>query len=407
VTPAPQQLNFGRAPVLARKGEAAKRRVAIICDYPEEGWPSMDFVGQMLFEHLSCGHSDAFEVDRIRPRFVRRFSHMPLGSSRIAFNADRLLNRFWYYPRALRERSARFDIFHIVDHGYAQLANELPSERTVVTCHDLGAFRCLLEPESEPRSRLFRAFAERILAGLRRAAKVICVSRATGDEMLSYGLVDADRIVMIPNGVHPVCSPIPDRLADAEASCLLGRPDSDAPLVLHVGSNVPRKRNDLLLQIFADLKKRFPKARLIQAGGAFTRDQAKLVAQLNLEKAVQVLPFLSAPILAAVYRRASLVLLTSEREGFGLPVIEAMACGTPVAASDIPVLREVGGDAATYCPVGDVIEWTEAASALLRERNDHTEQWQARRNAGLAWASRFSWAEHARAVLALYEDLLA
>ena len=67
-----------------------------------------------------------------------------------------------------------------------------------------------------------------------------------------------------------------------------------------------------------------------------------------------MLPFLDRATLAAVYRRSALVLLPSEREGFGLPVLEALACGTPVVASDIDALREVGGDAVRYCPAEDV-----------------------------------------------------
>ncbi len=69
--------------------------------------------------------------------------------------------------------------------------------------------------------------------------------------------------------------------------------------------------------------------------------------------------------LAAVYRRAALAFQPSDAEGFGLPVAEALACGTPVLASDIPVLREVGGAAASYAPVGDADAWSEAALALL------------------------------------------
>ena len=66
------------------------------------------------------------------------------------------------------------------------------------------------------------------------------------------------------------------------------------------------------------------------------------------------MPLLDRDELADLYRRAALVLLPSDREGFGLPVVEAMACGTPVVASDIPALREIGGDAAAYCAPGDV-----------------------------------------------------
>ncbi|MEP7273329.1 MAG: glycosyltransferase, partial [Acidobacteriota bacterium] len=145
---------------------------------------------------------------------------------------------------------------------------------------------------------------------------------------------------------------------------------------------------------------------LIRVGGPFTQGQNELVQALKLGDAVQVLPFLSRKALAAVYRRASLALQPSEREGFGLPVVEAMACGTNVVASDIDSLREAGGEAATYCPVGEVAHWSDAVVQLLGERKRDPAAWEQRRIRGLAQATRFSWSEHARKVVAVYETLL-
>ena len=79
--------------------------------------------------------------------------------------------------------------------------------------------------------------------------------------------------------------------------------------------------------------------------------------ELGFGDAIVVLPALDRSTLAAVYRRCALLLMPSEREGFGLPVLEALACGTPVVASDAPALREVGGYAAAYCPVDDLEAW--------------------------------------------------
>ena len=97
-----------------------------------------------------------------------------------------------------------------------------------------------------------------------------------------------------------------------------------------------------------------------------------------------------------MYRRATLLLLPSEREGFGLPVIEAMACGTNVLASDLPVLSEVGGDAALYCPVGDVSVWTKKLIEILAAENRQSSSWAERREAAIAQAAKFTWAEYAR-----------
>jgi glycosyltransferase involved in cell wall biosynthesis len=403
--------------------------VAVICDFVEEGWPSMDMVAEMLLKHLRKGHSESVMASGLRPAMRRRFARghesnatspgdgrpphdsdrfisRAGGAGRAAFNADRLVNRFWDYPRYLRGRKREFDLFHIVDHSYSQLAHELPPARVVVTCHDLDTFRCLIDSASERRGRMFRAMAKRTLSGFAKAARVACASAATRDELLSHGLALPERAVVVHNGVHPSCSPEPDPPADREAARLLGPASEGAIDILHVGSTVARKRIDVLLRVFASLLKEFPGARLVRVGGQFTSAQLRLAEQLKLNGSIIVLPFLDRPTLAAVYRRAALLLQPSEGEGFGLPVIEAMACGTPVIASELAALRETGGEAACYCPVADVGSWSEAAGTLLRARANDPEGWAARREANLAQAAKFSWAEYARKMVALYKEVL-
>ncbi len=367
----------------------------------------MDMVGEMLVDHISREHADSVQASRLCPKFVKLFSYAPSSLARVGFNADRLLNRLWYYPRLLRACREQFEVFHIVDHTYAQLVKELPAERTIVTCHDLDAFRSLIEPELEPRPRIFKAVAQRILDGLRSAQRVVCDSNAVRDEILAHRLLAPERLIVVPNGVHPACSALPDARADAEAERLLGPAQGDAPCLLHVGTTVARKRIDLLLQIFTDLRRNFPSARLVRVGGDFTPEQSELVGRLGLGDSVRVLPFVSRAVLAAVYRRAAMLMLTSEREGFGLPMVEAMACGVPVVASDIPVLREVGRGAAAYCAVGDLSAWSATISHLLAERAERPEDWQHRRASGLSRASSFSWAEHTNRLVSLYRELVS
>jgi glycosyltransferase involved in cell wall biosynthesis len=86
-------------------------------------------------------------------------------------------------------------------------------------------------------------------------------------------------------------------------------------------------------------------------------------------------------------------------------MIEAMACGVPVLASDLPVLREVGGHAPQFVPVGDVPGWTSAALELIRQRREDPPGWTARRAEGLAHAARFSWGETARRYVQLYRHV--
>jgi len=251
-----------------------------------------------------------------------------------------------------------------------------------------------------------RALAHRLLDGLQAAARVVCVSQAGRDQLLSYDVVDASRVTVIPNGVHPTCTHRPDPRADRELEELLGPASPTTLELLHVGSTIARKRIDVLLESVASLKRLWPHLRLIRVGDTFTSAQERQINQLGLRESVTVLPFVDRRVLAAVYRRATLLLQPSEREGFGLPVAEAMASGTPVVASRIPALVEVGGQAATYCPVGDVRAWVATISELLDERASSSEDWQQRCTASLAQARRFSWREHARRMTVLYRDLL-
>src|SRR6185295_5109256 len=298
-------------------------KVAIVCDLLEENWASMDLIGVMLERGLRDLGSNINAI-RLCPPMHRRLTRSDKNGPQFLFNADRILNRFWDYPRWLRTQRDRFDLFHIVDHSYSQLVYHLPADRTIVTCHDVDTFRSVLEPTREKRSFAFRAMTGYTLKGLQKAARITCDSIATQGEVLAHGLMDPERVHVVPNGIHPSCTPKPDRDADREASRLMG--SSCAHDLLHVGTTIPRKRIDDLLRIFAQVRKQIPDARLIRVGGPFTTEQTKLAKRLNVADAILVLPQLERNVLASIYRRSSLTLLPSDREGFGLPLAEAMAC---------------------------------------------------------------------------------
>ena len=368
----------------------------------------MDLVAERLAHHLRTDHAATVAVTCLRPRLVSRFSLVPGVSPRgICWTADRLLNRYLDYPRWLRsERAAdRFDLFHVVDHSYAHLVHWLPARRSLVTCHDLDAFRGVIDPLGPLRSPLLRPMARYTLRGLTAAARVVCVSHTVRDELLAHRLVPADRVVVIPNGVHPSRSVSRHAAADAAASALLGEPSTEAPELLHVGSTIPRKRIDRLLRVFAGLTQPAPAARLVRVGGPFTSAQQALARELGLEARISTLPFLEHAVLSAVYRRAALVLLTSDTEGFGLPVVEALASGTPVVATDLPVLREVGGEAVSYCVGDDIRAWVETVTDLLRERERDAASWVKRRETGLRHAARFSWRTYTDEMVQVYGSL--
>lgn len=386
-------------------------KLVLLCDYVEEGWPSMDLVAEMIATHLDPVEH---EVTRFRPEFRKRARKVPiLGRSAPGFavNADRLLNRMWDYPRALKPivRSGRFDVFHVVDHSYSQLVHALPAGRTVVTCHDIDTFRYVLEPELYPRPAWFRAMIRHVMAGLAKAAAVACDSVATRDALAALQLLSYERLHVVYLAVHPECSPRVDPEADERVKQWLGSVESSPTYLLHVGSNIERKRIDVLLAVFADVAKSRPDVRLVKVGGELTPAQESQAVALRIRDRVLTLPPFDPSSskdragLAAVYRRAGVVLMPSEAEGFGLPVVEALACGVPVIATDLPVLREVGGDAVTYCKLGDVHAWANAVIELLSETAESRE---ARQGRGFERARLFSWSTHAARLAEVYRDVV-
>jgi glycosyltransferase involved in cell wall biosynthesis len=375
--------------------------LAVLPDFAEEGWPSMDLCAEQLIAGINSQLPGELRAERLCPPFRRRLTRIPgLGSSALAVNADRLLNRLRDFPRWAGQRRSDFDLFHICDHSYAQLVHRLPAERTGVYCHDLNTFRCLLEPEREPRPRWFRAMARRILRGLQKAAVVFHSTAAVRAEIERHGVCDASRLVHCPYGVAAEFTPAPTATKSPEIKDLL-RGLGGRRVLLHVGSCVPRKRIDVLLDVVAAVRLRLPDVLLVKAGGTWTAELREQIERLGLHPSVIHLPNPSRPDLAALYQRVSLTLLPSDNEGFGLPVIEALACGCAVLASDLPTLREVGGDAVEYLPVGAMPEWEQRVTRALTQPDTLPA-----REARLAQARQFTWARHARIITDAYLRLL-
>lgn len=377
--------------------------VAIIADLAEERWPSMDLVAQMIHDHLALRPGQV-HVDLIKPTMRRRLSGPATFAGRF-YNFDRLCNRFWDYPRALRRLRDRYDVFHVIDQSYAQLVHELPAARTIVTCNDLDVFRSVLDSNASGRPFWFRVMTRRVLSGFRKAAFICCISDATRKELEWKALVPPERVMTLHIGVHPSFKPEADALAGAKAERLLGGSLKGAGL-LHVGSTIPRKRIDLLLTLFAAISRSLPDARLIRVGGSLTPAQERLAERLGIADRVISLPFLEPAVLAAVYRRSDLLLLTSESEGFGLPILEAMACGTPVAARGIPAAREVGGDAIVYLSGDDPEIWAAEVIDELRELKGNPARLEDRVRSGLRQAAQFSWDATADRLIGIYQQVI-
>jgi glycosyltransferase involved in cell wall biosynthesis len=235
--------------------------------------------------------------------------------------------------------------------------------------------------------------ARYILDGMRRAALVFYSTDVVREELLATGLLPAERLVHAPYGTAPEFTPEQNGQDAGVRARLRG------PFLLHVGSCIPRKNTAFLLRLLARLQEQRPELRLLQVGGTWPEDQRALLAQLGLQDAVLQLRDVPRSELAAMYRQAEAVILPSHAEGFGLPVIEALACGTRVVATDLAVFREVGGDAVEYAASGELDVWTQALCRLSSLDSAEVRARCARR------AARYSWHEHARRIIEAYRGL--
>jgi glycosyltransferase involved in cell wall biosynthesis len=349
----------------------------------------MDYAAEMLTRHLCDEHSQRFETVTVRPKFFRGFE--ALSHRREAFNADRLTTRFVTYPVSVLMRRSDFDLFHLVDHSYSQLLHVLPASRTGVFCHDLDTFAPILANNGERFPAWRRGLAAIQLRGLRKAAVHFHTTASIGAQLSELSIANRDALVCAPYGIarefwKPMKGKLPDRLR--------------TPFLLHVGGNYPRKRLDILFRVFSRVRGLLPEYSLVQVGATLTEGDTLLAQELGIVSALISFPYLPRLEVARLYAEASVVLMPSEREGFGLPLVEALAAGAPVVASDIPPLREIGGDAVTFCPLGEIDHWTDAVVGLLRKPaagpDLPTRQHQ---------ASRFSWQNHASVVAAAYDRL--
>lgn len=261
---------------------------------------------------------------------------------------------------------------------------------TVVTTYDLVAFRY-------PRTMQWRnLLALRVLLppSLARADHIMVISHATGHDLQRYFGVAADRITVVPPGVAPTLVRVEPEDARTRVARTLA---VEKPYLLTVGTLEPRKNLVTAIRAFAALSAGVRRENLLVVAGAAGWRNSSLYAEaapLVAEGTLRFLGYVPDAELPALYSGARALCFPSLYEGFGIPVIEAMVCGTSVLASDIPVLREVAADAAVYLPPEDVSAWAEMMHVALT-----TDRHAAFREKGLRRAAGFSFERSARLVL--------
>lgn len=329
-------------------------------------------------------------------RLMARDPANPGGACRLHVKLDKRL----LHP--LRLSLSGHDVLHLVDNDYAVGVPSWRWSRTVVTVHDLMPLWIGERLEDVFSSRMGRWFYRRGLSNLGKAGCVACVSGFTRRAVLEHTGVPEERIRVVPQGVGEAFQPCapddPGLLAFRREHGLEGH-----RIMLHVGTCAPYKRVDAVLALFARLRDSgMDDLRLLKIGGVFDEEQRRLIAAHWLEESLVHLQGLDEAGLVHAYNVASVLLWPSLVEGFGLPVLEAMACGTPVVCSDGGALSETAGHAALkHAP--DDWDGLEASCRNVLQDTSVADEWRTR---GLAWAGRFSWRETARHYLEIYRELM-
>jgi glycosyltransferase involved in cell wall biosynthesis len=268
---------------------------------------------------------------------------------------------------------------------------------TVLVVHDLFYLH-MLHP-----SLYERVLGQLTMWSIKRAKHIITISEYSRKDIISRCLVNGAHISVIPLAVHPRFSPVQSEFV---ISSIKERYGISRDYILFVGrTEDPRKNVLTLIDAYARLMLQTNiNVQLVVAGrhGPQTNKIKQRIRDLGLENHVLLPGVISDDDLPGLLSGAIVFIFVSSFEGFGLPVLEAMACGTPVITSNVTSLPEVSGDAAIMVRPGDVEELTQALHQVLNDPLLHRQMIER----GLKQAGKFTWERAAQATLAVYHTAL-
>lgn len=268
----------------------------------------------------------------------------------------------------------------------------------VVTVHDLIAIH--FGTDIPLGSRLY--FGKWMPFSYRYADHIISVSHHTKQDVVKLLGIDPAKITVVPLAADERYKVMNDR---AKVAALTKRFDTGEQFVLHVGTINPRKNLEFLVRVFAKVRKQLNEpVKLVITGkkGWYYNELFALVDELKLNDAVVFTGYVSDDEKVALYNAASVLAFPSLYEGFGLPPLEAMQCGTPVVSSNTSSIPEVLGTAGLLLAPTDEVGWVDALGTVLTDQKERSRL----TKLGLAQAAKFSWNETGRQTKAVYEEVL-
>ncbi len=306
--------------------------------------------------------------------------------------------RLWHrlqLPLPVEAFTGRVQLFHATDFT---LPPTLPGTRTLLTVHDLSFVRA-----PETTTPVLKAYLDAVVPrSVRRATHVLADSQATKDDLVELYGTPPDKITVLLGGVNPEFKPVTD--ADARQAVRARYSLPPNPYIFSVGTVQPRKNYARLIEALATLGPQYADVHLVIAGGRGWLDAPiyQTVRDLGMSERVHFTGFARDEDLPALYSEAVCLAYPSLYEGIGLPVLEAMACGTPVVTSTVSSLPEVAGDAALLVDPYDV----QALAGALRHLLDDSALRETLIARGVRQAAFFTWERAATQLLAVYWQMV-
>lgn len=341
-------------------------------------------LGRYAFELYNMLKSD--NIDLVFLNYDKRFvEKIKEGENEIiakTINFPLIDNKIFFWHR-MKKMIPEYDLYHLTN----QNISFIKKKNAIVTCNDIMPY---IHP-----SNVFEFYVRKYLySGLKRASRVISISEQTKVDLITYFNIDEDNITVVPLGVnHGIFNKIDGEIKSNKNPKHL--------TILHVGTEQKNKNVDSLIKAFYKLHKKNLDIKLVRVGTK-SKFIDKIIKKYHLEKSIEYKTNVSERELVRLYNIADLFVFPSLYEGFGLPPLEAMACGTPVITSNTSSLPEVVGDAGILLDPYDIDGWVNAMYEVLT--NDGLREDMIKR--GLERATMFSWEKCAKETSKVYEEVL-
>jgi glycosyltransferase involved in cell wall biosynthesis len=314
---------------------------------------------------------------------------------------DSLLSGFVKYPLKIRQELESNEILHIFTHHFAYLLLGLRHKESIVTCFDMIPLA-----RSDGNSGIDKILFALCVRGMRKAKKIITISNWAKNEIVKYAGISDERIVVIPYGLDSFTF-FPDVKKRERFRSSMGFSES-IPVLLYVGSEQPRKNLQTITKALGLLKRTGQKFIFIKVGRPqWTGGRENFIRQIqeaDLEKETKIIDYATEKSkngqfdVTEIYNAADIFLFPSLHEGFGLPPLEAMACGVPTIASNATSIPEVVGDGAILLSPLDTRAWFDTILMLL----DSSQKRKDLQNNGFRNVERFQWGRSAKILRDVY-----